>query len=98
MSAARNIVVQTAQTSNPSKYTQTQTTEYRRTWIILSNDQMIQIPEGADPDYVRRIEENKLRNQARPKRRRRTRRSGRPSKRINYAEQVLYKRNGLEVA
>ena len=60
--------------------------------ITLSNEQTVEVPEGADPEYFRRYAEAKL--NPRPKRKSRTRR-GTPSKSINYAEQVLHKRTAF---
>jgi hypothetical protein len=40
------------------------------TWIVLSNNTMVQVPEGADPDRFRQYEEAKL--NYKPKRKRRS--------------------------
>lgn len=36
------------------------------TWIRLSNDSFVRVPDGADPDFVRSIEENKIYRAAHP--------------------------------
>lgn len=64
-------------------------------YVVLSNGQMVQVPEGADPDAFRKVQEAGLRLKANPKRRKRRERRGTPKKRINYAESVLWMRNGL---
>jgi hypothetical protein len=42
------------------------------TYIVLSNNQMVRVPPGADPDYVRHIKENELIIATKPKRKRRS--------------------------
>jgi hypothetical protein len=34
---------------------------------VLSNNQMVRVPPGADPDYVRHIKENELKIATKPK-------------------------------
>lgn len=41
--------------------------------IILSNNELVNIPEGADPDAVRKMHENRLVRQTTPRKSRRTR-------------------------
>jgi hypothetical protein len=36
------------------------------TYIILSNAEMVKVPEGADPDAVRRMNERRLAREAQP--------------------------------
>jgi hypothetical protein len=43
------------------------------TWVRLSNDELVRVPDGADVDYFRRIQENALQAKALPKKRRRRR-------------------------
>jgi hypothetical protein len=45
------------------------------TWVRLSNDDLIRVPDGADPDYFRRIQENALQVKANPKPKRKAPRS-----------------------
>lgn len=46
--------------------TQTGDEHLSNTWIRLSNDSFVRVPDGADPDFVRSIEENKIYRAAHP--------------------------------
>lgn len=61
------------------------------TYIILSNSQMVEVPEDANPDAFRRWQEAKLRIAASPKPKKKSSRtpSRHCSKRVNYAERVV---------
>jgi len=67
------------------------------TYIILSNDTMCQIPEGADPDAVRQMQERRLAREALPAKARRVgRRYRRPSRREQqYRSQAALTNAGL---
>jgi len=58
-------------------------------FITLSNGQIKEVPEGADPKYFRKFEEAKLRRQGKPKRRKAGSRTRRNSRKTNYAQQVI---------
>ena len=58
-------------------------------YIRLSNDTWVKVPEGAEPAYVRKIEESKLRRKAKPKRRKARRRSAGKRSTFQSASQVL---------
>lgn len=72
-----------------AKTQETQQTQKR--YIVLSNGSLVAVPDGADAEYVRLIEERKLERKAVAPRKRSASRSGssRNSKRTNYAAQVL---------
>jgi hypothetical protein len=53
------------------------------TWIRLSNDQLIKVPDGADPDCFRRIKEAEL--NYKPKRKRRSTRCRRSRRKVSTA-------------
>lgn len=61
------------------------------TQIILSSGKWVNVPEGADPDFFRRIQETGVKLAASPRKQKSTKRNGKPKKSVNYAEQVLWR-------
>lgn len=91
MSTTTNILTQPRHTRN----TQSDTIEDSQTIIVLSNGDFVIVPEGADPDWLRRYHENLIYRAANPRPKRKRRRSeGKASKKVNYAAAVV----GREIA
>lgn len=69
----------------------TRNAQSAQTLIILSDNSIVPVPEGADPDAYRHYCETKLRLAANPRKAKKHTyvRSSKPSKRVNYAERVL---------
>lgn len=44
-----------------------QSNQFSNTWVRLSDDSFVRVPDGADPDYFRRIQEARLKLAAQPK-------------------------------
>jgi len=67
------------------------------TWIILSNGEMAIVPEGADPDAVRQMQERRIAREAAPAKARRVgQRYRRPSRREQqYRSQAALTNAGL---